>query len=115
MGSGLIPPDGGGTRSISTILIIRALMAEIAVQKQTILSEASSSASPLPLESQTVQRRIRRQSSQESQSEPPQYLPCHYFDYNIGTSFGGYVHLTTVYYFTVSYHKLVRLVSLLLC
>ena len=92
--------DADGTRCFSTILILKALIAEIAVQEQTTWPQAYSSASPLYLEPQTFSERgVQHQATDYSNEEGTRlarYLPCHYFDYTIGTSFGGYVHLNAV-------------------
>lgn len=81
-------------------------MAEIAVQEQTIWPQAYNSSSPLRLEPQAVKEtRAEQQQSAEytdrEGAELERYLPCHYFDYTIGTSFGGYVPLIAVYLVTV--------------
>ena len=86
--------DGGGTRNISTILILRALMVEIAVQEQELSPQAYSSAFPLQFRSRFVNRELGYlQRTNENMSNAggdlTKYLPCHYFDYMIGTNFGG--------------------------
>lgn len=97
----LLSLDGGGIHSFSTILILKALMAEVAFQEQNAWPQASSSASPLNLEPQTVEQQRQEQQEQQWQLQLTAedkkkeglklscYLPCHYFDYTIGTSFGG--------------------------
>lgn len=99
----LLSLDGGGTRNFSTILILKALMAEIAFQEQKAWPQASSSASPLPLEPQIIEQQRQEQQEQQWQLQPTAedkkkeglklscYLPCHYFDFTIGTSFGGLI------------------------
>ena len=85
-------------------------MAEIALQEQTIWPQAYSSASPLHLEPQTLkalrgkqqQRQVQLQQTAEG-AEPSRYLPCHYFDYTVGTGFGGYVHLFAIYLVIVAF------------
>ena len=102
-------------------------MAEIAFQEQKAWPQASSSASPLPLEPQIIQQQRQEQQEQQWQLQPTAedkkkeglklscYLPCHYFDYTIGTNFGGYVHLTNVHVITGVAQNLTYVVLLLLC
>ena len=75
-------------------------MVEIAAQEQTTEPRAYSSASPLDLQPRAVQQTKEEQQQQlksketvehtgNQDSEISRYLPCHYFDYTIGTFFGG--------------------------
>ena len=95
LGSALIFIDEGGTRSLSTLLILEALMAEIAAQEQIMEPQAYSSASPLSLEpwaGKHLNEEGRRQSQvQETagRTKIQSFIPCHYFDYTVGTGFGG--------------------------
>ena len=75
-------------------------MAEIAAQERTTEPQAYSSASPLSLKLRAVkqtkeepQQQLQFQETFEhtgnQDAELSRYLPCHYFDYTIGTGFGG--------------------------
>ena len=92
--------DEGGTRSFSTLLILKALMVEIATQEQTMEPQAYSSASPLDLEPWTGKQADEelqwqsqfQETTGRTKSQSPElsrYIPCHYFDYTTGAGFGG--------------------------
>lgn len=82
--------DGGGTRSYSSLLVLEALMIEIASQEQQYQRPTPNSMSPLL-------PRVVRKSRKESTDLPihgphgasSSFLPCHYFDYIAGTGSGG--------------------------
>lgn len=97
-------------------------MAEIALQEQTIQPQAFSSAFPLHLEPHAVEQPSGKQQQRQMQmehtaegAESSRYLPCHYFDYTVGTGFGGYVHLFAIDLVDVAFHKLIHLVLLPSC
>ncbi|KAK4654608.1 hypothetical protein QC762_408880 [Podospora pseudocomata] len=74
--------DGGGIKGYSSLIVLQALMQEIARVEQDLDPRASSSA-------QT--ERIPRDQIPEDVFREDQYLPCHYFDYIAGTSVGGLI------------------------
>ncbi|KAL9118353.1 MAG: hypothetical protein Q9187_005102 [Circinaria calcarea] len=99
----LLTLDGGGVRGYSSLLILQALMEEIArlEQEQPL---APSSVSPLePRVRTTVMRQPSHRAGTVLREEifalpAPRrhqtlsnYLPCHYFDYIAGTSTGGLI------------------------
>ena len=69
-------------------------MVEIAAQEQRILPHAPNSASPLPVIPWAVEQQTGTQRQRHLQLGVSRYLPCHYFDYIAGTSFGGYAYRT---------------------
>lgn len=80
--------DGGGIRGYSSLLIIKALMEKIAELESIHSDPALTSFHPLsPLPSPTPSNSSA--DSDQTQAEPSQWLPCHYFDYMAGTSTGG--------------------------
>lgn len=74
--------DSGGVRSISSLLILRELMAKIAEHEHKIEPKAMTSKDSPMVEA----ARITPPSSEKTA-----YLPCHYFDYVAGTSTGGLI------------------------
>ncbi|KAK0617365.1 patatin-like phospholipase-domain-containing protein [Immersiella caudata] len=74
--------DGGGIRGYSSLIILRALMKEIALVEQTLEPHALSSAHTDRIDPDTIPDYVLRKG---------QYLPCHYFDYIAGTSVGGLI------------------------
>ena len=88
----LIATDGEGTKSYASLLLLKALMGEIATLEQGIVPEgtASRSADPLPLELGN-RRRHNAAMPEERGGLAARFLSCHYFDYIAGASFGGYV------------------------
>ncbi|KAK0709738.1 patatin-like phospholipase-domain-containing protein [Lasiosphaeria miniovina] len=74
--------DGGGIKGYSSLIILRALMKEAAHIEQTLKPAALSSAHT---------DRIARDAIPDAVYREGQYLPCHYFDYVAGTSFGGLI------------------------
>ncbi|KAK5662082.1 hypothetical protein OQA88_10196 [Cercophora sp. LCS_1] len=74
--------DGGGIRGYSSLIILRALMREIASIEQTLEPKALSSAHTERIDSDKIPDHVLRKG---------QYLPCHYFDYIAGTSVGGLI------------------------
>ena len=83
----LMATDDGGTRNYASLLILKALMEEIAILEQ---GTATSSADPLPLEPGN-RRRQNGAIPEERGGLAARFLPCHYFVYIAGTGFGGYV------------------------
>lgn len=95
--------DGGGVRGISSLLILRALMIEIATLEQAN-SQARSSVHPLqprlrrPVRMQQARADTIRKDGSPEQTQGPVFgpvhassffIPAHYFDYIAGTSTGG--------------------------
>lgn len=74
--------DGGGIRGYSSLIILRALMSEIAQIEQTTEPQAISSAHTPRIDPDKIPDYVLRKG---------QYLPCHYFDYIAGTSVGGLI------------------------
>ncbi|AEO64088.1 1e61e135-7bb5-4506-85fe-6b40823d76de [Thermothielavioides terrestris] len=74
--------DGGGIRGYSSLIVLRALMREIARIEQSLEPRASAS---------THTTQIPRHEIPDDVFKDGQYLPCHYFDYIAGTSVGGLV------------------------
>jgi len=74
--------DGGGIRGYSSLIILRALMNEIADIEQTLEPHAASSAHTDRIPVNQIPDNVLRKG---------QYLPCHYFDYIAGTSVGGLI------------------------
>ncbi|KAB8345930.1 hypothetical protein FH972_022983 [Carpinus fangiana] len=68
--STILTLDGGGIRGYSSLMILKALMHEVAVWEQTL-------ATPEEL--------------QDNAFDENSLLPCHYFDYMYGTSTGGLI------------------------
>lgn len=101
----LLTLDGGGVRGFSSLLILRALMMEIATLEQAD-SQAHSSAHPLkprlrrPVRTQRNRADTLRRDQSPQQAQGPvfgpasassSFLPAHYFDYIAGTSTGGLI------------------------
>lgn len=75
--------DGGGVRTYSTLLILRDLMAEIALAEFNLADEVSNSApQPLGVPGDWIPRAYKNETSLN-------YHPCYYFDYIAGASTGG--------------------------
>lgn len=74
--------DGGGIRGYSSLIILRALMKEIALVEQTLEPHALSSAHTDRIDPDIIPDHVLQKG---------QYLPCHYFDYIAGTSVGGLI------------------------
>lgn len=74
--------DGGGIRGYSSLIILRALMKEIADIERNHEKPAMSSADTERIPREAIPSRVYREG---------QYLPSHYFDYIAGTSFGGLI------------------------
>lgn len=83
--------DGGGIRGYSSLLILEAVMEEIAHIEQTLLPKASCSAYPLEFRSRKGHAPCQGPSQVKSGSPSAElfYLPSQYFDYIGGTSTGG--------------------------
>ncbi len=71
--------DGGGIRGYATLQIIYALMAEVRIREQREDAELRHS-HPGPHYDPEIDPLTTRNP-----------LPCHYFDYVVGTSTGGFV------------------------
>ncbi|KAH8894702.1 FabD/lysophospholipase-like protein [Thozetella sp. PMI_491] len=74
--------DGGGIRGYSSLIILRALIKEIARIEETSQPPASSSAETSRIASRLIPAEVLGKGV---------YLPCHYFDYIAGTSLGGLI------------------------
>ncbi|KAK3692634.1 patatin-like phospholipase-domain-containing protein [Podospora appendiculata] len=74
--------DGGGIRGYSSLVILRAIMHEIACVEQSVEPGALSSAHTDRIEPDMIPAEVYKKG---------QYLPCHYFDYIAGTSVGGLI------------------------
>ncbi|KAK1755713.1 patatin-like phospholipase-domain-containing protein [Echria macrotheca] len=74
--------DGGGIRGYSSLIILRALMTEIAHIETSLDPKALSSAHTDRIDPDSIPDHVLRKN---------QYLPCHYFDYIAGTSVGGLI------------------------
>lgn len=82
----LLSLDGGGVRALSSLLILRELMAEIGMIERRASPKAKSSAySPL------VDCLPERGAARPGAKSVLEYFPCHYFDYICGASTGGLV------------------------
>ena len=89
--------DGGGIQGYSTLLVLRALMDEIAKVERAENSKARSSAYSPFVDCSTEEdydpfpsSRIDDKALEEKRSA---YRPCHYFDYIGGSSSGGLIAL----------------------
>jgi hypothetical protein len=75
--------DGGGVRTWSTLLILRHLMAEIALAEYLLADDVSDSPSqPLGVSGNWIPRAYKNETALN-------YHPCYYFDYIAGASTGG--------------------------
>ena len=74
--------DGGGIRGYSALIILRALMKEIARIEAIHETPAMSSSETPNIPADAIPAEVLRKGS---------YLPCHYFDYIAGTGFGGLI------------------------
>lgn len=75
--------DGGGVRTYSTLLILRHLMAEIALAEYKLADEVTNSAPQISGEAgDWIPKAYKNETSQN-------YHPCNYFDYIAGASTGG--------------------------
>lgn len=89
--------DGGGVRSLGSLLILQELMNKVGDEEKRMGREdefAESSFSPCEYKPRDRRRRltdIRISSATNTVGLPNSslYLPCHYFDYAAGTSTGG--------------------------
>ncbi|KAK4947890.1 hypothetical protein LTR10_013398 [Elasticomyces elasticus] len=91
--------DGGGIRGISTLLIIQALMLQIADVEQNTWPFAQTSGDCEQLSSIEVQQAMSELRDQIPKGKDYmaqsigncEFLPCHYFDYIAGTSTGSLI------------------------
>lgn len=75
--------DGGGIRTYSSLLILRHIMAEIALAEYKLADQASDSAPQRLAEAgDWIPKAYKSETFQH-------YHPCHYFDYIGGASTGG--------------------------
>ncbi|KAF2269648.1 FabD/lysophospholipase-like protein [Lojkania enalia] len=81
--------DGGGMRGLSELLILNAIMEEVARIEQDFEGAQAKSSSDIPWR----KHRSDEESIAESEVTPSvdNFLPCHYFDYICGTSLGGVI------------------------
>lgn len=88
--------DGGGIRGYSSLLILQAVMVQIATIERKE-PQALHSSHPLPRRTREPVRvppskttgRLPTESTVFGSSESSHYFPSHYFDYIAGTSTGG--------------------------
>jgi hypothetical protein len=82
--------DGGGIRGLSSLLIMEALMREIARLELLENPQFDSSAdSPLRFLETTKSTPRTTVTEEDVKAATSKCLPCHYFDFIAGTSTGG--------------------------
>ena len=85
-------PDGGGVRGYSSLLILEALMKEIAIIERQDQPGAVNSVYPLTRRPRTplhLRESKNRNITVYGRLASSHYFPCHYFDYVAGSSTGG--------------------------
>lgn len=87
----VISSDGGGVRGYSSLLIVKRLMTRIRDIELHHLEGPVQSSVSYPWMGSDVRDAAGADEPPNVSDLVDDFLPCHYFDYMVGTSTGGYV------------------------